>query len=71
MARSGAKGRNRTADTSIFSAVLYRLSYLGRGRRWPTHAAVYHRRRRHVNLREQWSSVRDAPSLTASGFPAK
>jgi hypothetical protein len=24
-----AKGRNRTADTSIFSAVLYRLSYLG------------------------------------------
>ncbi len=25
----GAKGRNRTADTSIFSAVLYRLSYLG------------------------------------------
>ena len=27
----GAKGRNRTADTSIFSAVLYRLSYLGVG----------------------------------------
>ena len=26
---SGAKGRDRTADTSIFSAVLYRLSYLG------------------------------------------
>jgi|GEM_PF-5078485 hypothetical protein len=26
---SGAKGRNRTGDTSIFSAVLYRLSYLG------------------------------------------
>ncbi len=26
----GAKGRNRTDDTSIFSAVLYRLSYLGR-----------------------------------------
>ncbi len=25
----GAKGRNRTGDTSIFSAVLYRLSYLG------------------------------------------
>jgi hypothetical protein len=24
-----AKGQNRTADTSIFSAVLYRLSYLG------------------------------------------
>ena len=24
-----AKGRNRTGDTSIFSAVLYRLSYLG------------------------------------------
>jgi hypothetical protein len=24
-----AKGRNRTDDTSIFSAVLYRLSYLG------------------------------------------
>jgi hypothetical protein len=24
-----AKGQNRTGDTSIFSAVLYRLSYLG------------------------------------------
>ncbi len=24
-----AKGRNRTDDTSIFSAVLYQLSYLG------------------------------------------
>ena len=24
-----AKGRNRTGDTSIFSAVLYQLSYLG------------------------------------------
>ena len=28
----GAKGRDRTADTSIFSAVLYQLSYLGAGR---------------------------------------
>ena len=28
----GAKGRDRTADPSIFSAVLYRLSYLGAGR---------------------------------------
>jgi hypothetical protein len=26
---SGAQGRNRTTDTCIFSAVLYRLSYLG------------------------------------------
>ena len=25
----GAQGRNRTTDTSIFSAVLYQLSYLG------------------------------------------
>ena len=25
----GAEGQNRTGDTSIFSAVLYRLSYLG------------------------------------------
>ena len=25
----GAKGQNRTADTTIFSRVLYRLSYLG------------------------------------------
>ncbi len=25
----GAKGRNRTADTAIFSRMLYRLSYLG------------------------------------------
>jgi hypothetical protein len=26
---SGAQGRNRTADTRIFSPLLYRLSYLG------------------------------------------
>ena len=26
---SGAEGQNRTADTMIFSHVLYRLSYLG------------------------------------------
>jgi hypothetical protein len=26
---NGAEGWNRTSDTSIFSAVLYRLSYLG------------------------------------------
>lgn len=25
----GAEGRNRTADTAIFSRLLYRLSYLG------------------------------------------
>jgi hypothetical protein len=25
----GAKGQNRTADTAIFSRMLYRLSYLG------------------------------------------
>ena len=25
----GAKGQDRTGDTGIFSAVLYRLSYLG------------------------------------------
>ena len=28
---AGAEGRNRTGDTSIFSAVLYQLSYLGVG----------------------------------------
>ncbi len=27
--KSGAEGRNRTADTTIFSRMLYRLSYLG------------------------------------------
>lgn len=26
---SGAEGQNRTADTGIFSPLLYRLSYLG------------------------------------------
>ena len=26
---NGAEGQNRTADTMIFSHVLYRLSYLG------------------------------------------
>jgi hypothetical protein len=30
--RSGAQGRNRTADTRIFSPLLYQLSYLGRPR---------------------------------------
>ena len=29
---NGAEDWNRTSDTSIFSAVLYRLSYLGTGR---------------------------------------
>ena len=27
----GAEGQNRTADTAVFSRVLYRLSYLGAG----------------------------------------
>ena len=27
--RDGAQGQNRTADTGIFSPLLYRLSYLG------------------------------------------
>jgi hypothetical protein len=27
--KSGAQGRNRTADTRIFNPLLYRLSYLG------------------------------------------
>jgi len=27
--RCGAEGQNRTADTAIFSRMLYRLSYLG------------------------------------------
>ena len=27
--KSGAQARNRTADTGIFSPLLYRLSYLG------------------------------------------
>ena len=28
----GAQGRGRTADTAIFSRMLYQLSYLGLGR---------------------------------------
>ncbi len=27
--KNGAQGQNRTADTGIFSPLLYRLSYLG------------------------------------------
>ena len=27
--RNGAQGRDRTADTAIFSRMLYQLSYLG------------------------------------------
>ena len=30
---SGARGRSRTADTAIFSRMLYQLSYPGRARR--------------------------------------
>jgi hypothetical protein len=30
----GAEGQNRTADTMIFSHVLYQLSYLGTLERW-------------------------------------
>src|SRR5262245_7260131 len=40
--RCGAKGRNRTADTAIFSRMLYRLSYLGMGRVCDPRPAVYH-----------------------------
>ena len=29
LAADGAQGRNRTADTGIFSPLLYQLSYLG------------------------------------------
>ena len=29
--RNGAEGQNRTADTTIFSRMLYQLSYLGTG----------------------------------------
>ncbi len=29
----GAQGQNRTADTGIFSPLLYRLSYLGAAKR--------------------------------------
>ena len=34
---NGAEGRTRTADTYIFSVVLYRLSYLGANRILATH----------------------------------
>ncbi len=33
----GAEGRTRTADTYIFSVVLYQLSYLGANRILATH----------------------------------
>ncbi len=42
-AKKGAKGRNRTADTGIFSAVLYRLSYLGAlARDQPQEYTIHH-----------------------------
>ena len=40
--RYGAKGRNRTADTAIFSRMLYRLSYLGVTWMRESRPAVYH-----------------------------
>ncbi len=33
---NGGKGRNRTADTGIFSPLLYQLSYLATGQGWRT-----------------------------------
>ena len=42
----GAQGRNRTADTGIFSPLLYRLSYLGNPReRGPNRANARKTRR--------------------------
>jgi len=37
----GAQGRNRTADTRIFSPLLYRLSYLGNRMDWKCKAHNY------------------------------
>ena len=38
----GAEGQNRTADTVIFSHVLYQLSYLGTGGRGGAMSAADH-----------------------------
>ncbi len=32
--KNGAEGQNRTADTRIFSPLLYQLSYLGTGKEY-------------------------------------
>src|ERR1700730_1820035 len=40
LASYGAQGRNRTTDTGIFSPLLYRLSYLGKGSRARLYAAL-------------------------------
>ena len=48
-AQSGAEGQNRTDDTSIFSAVLYQLSYLGK------RPASYNSTRRAARLSSRYS----------------
>jgi hypothetical protein len=39
--RNGARGRDRTTDTAIFSRMLYQLSYPGTARRGGQGAPVY------------------------------
>jgi hypothetical protein len=58
---AGAEGQNRTADTMIFSHVLYQLSYLGTcgGRAGKTNA--------HYNMRNLREPRRTA--LTRRGLP--
>ncbi len=50
--KSGAEGRNRTADTRLFRPLLYRLSYLGT-------AVDYIGSDPHVSTRKSWGLSRE------------
>ena len=55
----GAQGRNRTTDTGIFSPLLYRLSYLGKGSRARLYAALVRasQGRRTAPLSRDWNAL--------------
>ena len=57
----GAEGQNRTADTMIFSHVLYQLSYLG------TMGAKTRKTNGHYNMRDLGDQ--DRPALTPRRLP--
>src|SRR3954463_1202502 len=63
-AKDGAEDWNRTSDTSIFSAVLYQLSYLGMAR-----SAMAEPRSYHGHSGEKIESASSAPVVRAPLAP--
>ena len=75
----GALGRNRTADTRIFSPLLYRLSYQGimatRKGLEPSTSAVTGRHSNQLNYRAIWWAMTGSncrhPACKAGALPAE